>query len=170
MGLFFKSSGSWILIPSSLSLSLFSYPFLPLFPAPFSQPLSPALTAAGALVSGTVPAPGKACFVSGYRNIFWTTLQSQCTLPCHGQEGRGRSPKQSSLRSRNNNGCTEVLPKLPIWSLWADLEKTAFPFLHILGLGRMKPKEKQHEDFIAFMLLGKKCSPKQFSVLGECHQ
>lgn len=28
----------------------------------------------------------------------------------------------------------------------------------------MEPMEKQHEDFMAFMLLGKKCSLKKFGI------
>ena len=47
----------------------FPYPLFPtlssFFPAPFFLLLSPVLTAAGALASGTVPAPDGACFASG---------------------------------------------------------------------------------------------------------
>lgn len=92
---------------------------------------------------------------------------SHCTLPCYVQEGRGRNPRQSSLRNRNNDGCTEVLSKVLILTSWANLEQTDFSFLRISGVGRMEPKEKQHEDFTAFMLLGKKCSLKKFGAPGE---
>lgn len=52
-------------------------------------------------------------------------------------------------------------------NLVADLEKTDFSFLHVSGLGRMEPKEKQHEDFIATMLLGKMYSLKKSGILAN---
>ena len=77
-------------------------------------------------------------------------------------------PKQPGQRNRTDNGCMEMLPNGSFHLNFVGRPKKPKPPISPYFKSRQDGAgEKQHKDFIAFMLPGKKCPPKKISVMGE---